>query len=580
MKISRFQLVLFAGAFLFFSGCTSFLHSDSRQVEPAGKGSEAFFSSKDDAEGSYFYYMEAQLQWAGGNLDKASIFLEKAIRVDPQSAYLKNELAMLYLQQNNVEKARSVIKSILAKKPDDVDALILLGRISQSQNKINDARSAYERVIAVDPMRQNIYLLLGEIYMDTEDWPNALRVYTLLVEKFPESYAGYFYLGKIFVRQGDLPRAEAAFQKSLEIESDLEEPWFELVQIYQLQNRPELIEAAFQDILKTIPNDSRALMGLGIIYRNQEKNDKAQEIFSKLGVRSATDPDVIKTVVQYYIEQKKYSEAVLILEGMLNAVPENAEIHYVTGIAYEGLGDREKAIAQFKQISSSARFYPAAVAQVAFWYQEQGKISEAIDFIQSAIQKIPENPDFRLYLATFYEESGDLNNALELLQYGLKLAPENDQMYFRLGVVYDKMDRKTDSIDAMKSALKLDPKNSSALNYLGYTYADMGQNLDEAEQLIQQALIYKPDDGYITDSLGWVYFKKGLYRKALECLEKAVKLIPDDPTILEHIGDTCLKLNHPQKALAYYRLALAKQEKENEKNDLQAKILEIEKKGF
>jgi tetratricopeptide (TPR) repeat protein len=108
----------------------------------------------------------------------------------------------------------------------------------------------------------------------------------------------------------------------------------------------------------------------------------------------------------------------------------------------------------------------------------------------------------------------------------------------------------------------------------------MGQNLDEAEQLIQQALIYKPDDGYITDSLGWVYYKKGLYQKAMECLEKAVKLVPEDPTILEHIGDTYLKLNHPRKALEYYRLSLSKKEKESEKADVRAKILEIEKKGY
>jgi tetratricopeptide (TPR) repeat protein len=265
---------------------------------------------------------------------------------------------------------------------------------------------------------------------------------------------------------------------------------------------------------------------------------------------------------------------------MLTAVPESSEIHYVAGIAYEGLGVKEKAIAQFKQISPSARFYPGAVAQVSFWYQEMGKISEAIDFIQSAIRKVPDNPDFRLYLATFYEETGALDEAVESLLYGLKLDPENDQMYFRLGVIYDKMDRKADSINAMKSALRQDPKNPSALNYLGYTYADMGQNLDEAEQLIQQALTYKPDDGYITDSLGWVYYKKGLYLKALEYLEKAVKLIPDDPTILEHIGDTHLKLDQPRKALEYYRLALTKKEKENEKTDLQAKIQEIEKKGF
>jgi len=375
-----------------------------------------------------------------------------------------------------------------------------------------------------------------------------------------------------------LPRAEAAFLKTLEIEPELEEPWFELINLYQLQNRPDLMENAYQDILKSAPGDIRALMGLGIIYQNQKKVNQAQTIFNILGMKSTSDPDVIKNIVQHYIEQKKFSEAAWILEGMLVAVPDSSEIHYVLGIAYEGLGQREKAIAQFMQISPSARFYPGAVAQVSFWYQEQGKISEAIRFVQSAIQNVPDNPDFHLYLATFYEESGDLDNALASIQEGLKLDPENDQLYFRLGVVYDKMDRKTDSIEAMKSALRRDPKNPTVLNYLGYTYADMGQNLDEAEQLIQQALIYKPDDGYITDSLGWVYYKKGLYHKALEVLEKAEKWIPDDPTILEHIGDVHLKLNHPRKALEYYRRALVK--KENEKNELSAKIQDLERKGY
>ena len=75
-----------------------------------------------------------------------------------------------------------------------------------------------------------------------------------------------------------------------------------------------------------------------------------------------------------------------------------------------------------------------------------------------------------------------------------------------------------------------------------------------------------------------VYYKKGLYRKALECLDKAAKLTSDDPTIMEHIGDTYLKLNLPQKALEYYRLALEK--KENEKTDLQEKIRELETRGF
>jgi Flp pilus assembly protein TadD len=82
----------------------------------------------------------------------------------------------------------------------------------------------------------------------------------------------------------------------------------------------------------------------------------------------------------------------------------------------------------------------------------------------------------------------------------------------------------------MRKVIALDPKNANALNYLGYTYADLGQNLDEAEQLVIEALKYKANDGFITDSLGWVYYKKGEYTKALDYLRKAHELVPDDPT--------------------------------------------------
>ncbi|MFC1829933.1 tetratricopeptide repeat protein, partial [Thermodesulfobacteriota bacterium] len=151
--------------------------------------------------------------------------------------------------------------------------------------------------------------------------------------------------------------------------------------------------------------------------------------------------------------------------------------------------------------------------------------------------------------------------------------PQNARLHFRLGVVYDKWGRKEDSIEAMKTVIRLDPKNSNALNYLGYTYADMGQNLDEAEQLIKEALKYKPDDGYITDSLGWVYFKKGDFKKALMILEQAVILVPDDPIILEHLGDAYLQNNDRENALKSYEQSLLN--KKTDTAEVERKIREL-----
>jgi Tfp pilus assembly protein PilF len=127
----------------------------------------------------------------------------------------------------------------------------------------------------------------------------------------------------------------------------------------------------------------------------------------------------------------------------------------------------------------------------------------------------------------------------------------------------------------MRAIIGVDPGHAEALNYLGYTYEEQGTNLDEAEDLIKRAMKHKPNDGYIIDSLGWVYYKQGLYKKAIKFLEEAASLVPDDPTILEHLGDAHMKVNNPKKGLQYYKKALEK--KGEDTKALEQKIQSVEK---
>ena len=123
-----------------------------------------------------------------------------------------------------------------------------------------------------------------------------------------------------------------------------------------------------------------------------------------------------------------------------------------------------------------------------------------------------------------------------------------------------------------RQVIALNGEHANALNYLGYTYADLGIHLDEAEMLVRRALKLRPDDGYITDSLGWVYYKQGNYAEALNWLLKAAELAPDDPTILEHVGDAYLKLGNPSQALVHYEKSLSLREDQSEREKIQSKI--------
>ena len=108
----------------------------------------------------------------------------------------------------------------------------------------------------------------------------------------------------------------------------------------------------------------------------------------------------------------------------------------------------------------------------------------------------------------------------------------------------------------MKKLIEINPDHANALNFVGYSYAEEGVNLGEAERMIKKALVLSPNKGYILDSLGWVYFKKGMYSEALDVLKEAAALQSNDPAILEHIGDVYEKMGNMPSALDYYRKAL------------------------
>jgi len=116
-------------------------------------------------------------------------------------------------------------------------------------------------------------------------------------------------------------------------------------------------------------------------------------------------------------------------------------------------------------------------------------------------------------LSSLHRKAKDYPKAIEALKELVALNPKSDQAHFRLGALYDESKNKDKTIEYMKKAIEINPKNGPALNYLGYTYAEMGVQLKEAEELILRALKITPDDGFYIDSLGWVYYQNGDYRR-------------------------------------------------------------------
>ncbi len=507
-------------------------------------------------DNAYYHFLMAQQDRAEGHLDEAVLQIQKAVELDPSSLYLKKELAGLWSEQKKPKDALVVLEEVIQQDPNDVDALLMMGHAQLALNHTDAAIIAFEKAISKDATREETYHTLGNLYIQKKDYQNAQRVYHQLIEQHPESFVGYFFLGKIYTDLNEPNEAEKAFQKTLMLAPDLEEPRFRLIELYQSQGQTGKTEALFKEILSKNPQSVRAAMGFALLNYHLNRKSEAAAQLEDLGRQSLTDQNVIPVLIRHYIDTKRYDDTVILTEGMLKGAPESDTLHYLAGLAYDEKDNKSMVLYHFRRVSPDTRFYQNAALQIGFILHDQGKTKEAISQVTALIKQIPDNPESYLYLGIFYEDLKQYEAARESIEKGLKVDPENVSLLFRLGVILDKLGNKDGCIQTMRKVIRLDPKHANALNYLGYTFADLGKNLTEAEDLIKAAIRLKPEDGYITDSLGWVYFKSGRYDEALKILLKAVSLVPDDPIILEHIGDAYLKTEGRQKALEYYRRSL------------------------
>ena len=124
------------------------------------------------------------------------------------------------------------------------------------------------------------------------------------------------------------------------------------------------------------------------------------------------------------------------------------------------------------------------------------------------------------------------------------------------------------------SALELSPDQPQVLNYMGYSLLERKEKLDQALKMIILAAEKSPGSYHIIDSLGWAYYKKGDFGKALLYLEKAMEIESTDPIVNDHYGDILWKLDQKIQARYFWKNVLKMKKTEKEmKNKINLKLI-------
>ena len=142
------------------------------------------------------------------------------------------------------------------------------------------------------------------------------------------------------------------------------------------------------------------------------------------------------------------------------------------------------------------------------------------------------------------------------------------------GIAYEQLQDWPKAEKDLVSSIDALPDQAYVLNYLAYSWIEQGVKIEKSLDMIKKANELKKNDGYITDSLGWAFFKLKRFKEAKKYLQLAVRIMPSDPVVNDHYGDSLWMINKKVQARYYWENVLKLEKTEEElKKKIKKKLI-------
>lgn len=524
-----------------------------------------------------------------GRRDEAIAAYQRAVAKDPDSAYLQRSLAEQLLQAKRFDAALSHARLAGELDPEDVPTRILLGTLHRQRRDVESAEAILTDD-AGDPIDSGAAAQLYHLYLENLKPKKALGAALWWVENEPASVRARMALAHAHSRLKQPLQAESALRDALEYSPGNLSLYGALAR--SLRQRGDVAGeiGLYREILQHDPGNHAALAALADAQWAAGDRDGAILTLEELEERYPSDLRASARLGYWLYQLRRFVEAQRYFERVLAADPEQHQMEFLLGLARRGAGDISGALDAFQRVPADDEYYADARTQLATIHERRGDYARALAELERALAVKPTR-SLELYALTLRARNGDFERAVRQLEAMVQEKPQDDELIYNLGVIYGEAERVDEAIEYMRLALSHNPENASALNYIGYTWAERGIQLDEAERMIVRALELRPDDGYIADSLGWVYYMRArplvemgrgheaqpYIERALRELYRADELTGGDPVVSEHLGDTYLLLDDKVRALEKFEEAVRLEPRVGEQPHLYEKLESLQR---
>ena len=442
-----------------------------------------------------------------GRLDEAIAIYKEVVTKSPDYTQGHYRLAEFLLNKNDLVNARAEVDSILKKDANDRQAMILRARIEMQngdQNKMKAAIADLQEVLKQEPNSRAGLFLMAEANFRSGQIDQA-RVYAgELNRNYPSYPPAKLMQAQIDLATGDakgalqtttqlldlIAKATPDRDTSPQMLADLRANTLVAHGSAALQLRDT--KTARQDFMMardTSPNSTDVYVNLAAVALAENKPDEAVTFYNNALAIDGANFNSLRGLINIYAARNQMAEAHARIDQSLASQPNNASLHFLKGQIYGFERNATAAEGEFRRALEIDANYLAAYSALGALFVNTNQQDRAIAEYTKIVERRPDNA------ATY-----TLIGMLEMNRQNIDAA-----------------------IDNYKKALAKDENAVFAANNLAWLYAEYGKgNIDEAVRLAQGVVQTNPGVPSFSDTLGWVYYKKGLYGAAAEQLKKAV----------------------------------------------------------
>lgn len=501
-----------------------------------------------------FRLLLAEIASQRGELNLASeLFLDLAKQTD--SALLAERATRLttYTRNGTIALEASKIWNELNK--DSIDAQQALSEILVANNKLNEAKPILQKLLLKEKTRASGFLYLNSLLSRVQDKKAVLTLVTDLAQPYPKLAEAHFAIAHAAWIIKDQKTYEKELASINQIKPDWEMPILFKGQILA-QESAERALAFYSEFLNKYPKSNEVRLEYAKLLTNGRKFNEAKNEFIKLVNTANSSSEITIAVGLLSVELEDYDLAEKYFLQSLKRNPKDKDqiFIYLAKIA-DKKNQNETAITWLNKINNGPHFIESKLIAAEIIAKKES-IDKALIFLNGLKANSPEeNLSLIQSKTSFLTRANRHQEAFQLMQNEASNFAHSPEFKFDYALLADKLHKYDLMEKLLREAIKIKPDYAVAYNALGYSYADRNINLEDAKKYIEVALSIAPNNHYILDSMGWLYYRLGKLDSALSFIQKAYD-IQSDPEIAAHLGEILWIQGKKKEAEDIWQLSL------------------------